>query len=48
MSWIFYGAIDIGGRNPAFDDGDQASVERVMGQHHVFLGGLSLRFLQFC
>jgi hypothetical protein len=37
MGRIFDGTFDIGGRNLPFDDGDQASIERMMGQHDIFL-----------
>ncbi len=37
MGGIFDGAFDIGGRDLPSDDADQASIERMMGQHNIFL-----------
>jgi hypothetical protein len=39
-SWlgrIFYGAVDIGGRDSAFENRDKASVERMVRQYHKLL-----------
>ena len=37
MDRIFNGALDIGGRHLSSDDGDQAPIEWMMWQHHIFL-----------
>ena len=38
VGWVFDGTVNVGGRYTAFENRDKASVERVMGQHHKFLG----------
>ena len=38
MGRVFYGTVYIGGRDTAFENRDQASVKRMVGQHHKFVG----------
>lgn len=45
---VFYRTVDIGGRDPAFENRDQASVERVVRQHHKLLCCGVWLFLRFC
>lgn len=47
MRRVFDGAFDVGGGNLPFDDTDQASVERMMGQQHVFCQGMVRFRLRF-
>jgi hypothetical protein len=47
VSRIFYGALDIGGRNLPSENRDQAPIEGVMRQYHIFVCGVVLCFLPF-